>query len=258
MALTSPTTPTPSTSTSCAMGSYIRDTSGPGSARAEGNLPRELDHGHACGALVWRSRALRHERQHRHHRAAQCTSREGPRGPAGPPRPRCARPPPFRSSQRHRHLAHHLAAPQALRNPVSSGARVTRGALSCVEVCASGTRAEMQDHQALAPPDAGANAAEKPGAEVATDDAEEGGAKGRPRNTPLSLAWRRMSSSEDLADAHELPADIYEAITKSARIKTTLCEAIAHAEQFASAREYWRGALPEGLFDLFADFAEYG
>jgi len=117
----------------------------------------------------------------------------------------------------------------------------------------------MQNHQALAPPDAGANIEKPgPGTDIMKNDAEEDGTKGRPTSTPLSLAWHRMSLSEDLADTYELPADIYEAITTSVHIKTTLCEAIAHAEQLTSAHEYWHGDPPEGLFNLFADFAEYG
>lgn len=145
-------------------------------------------------------------------------------------------------SQRRRHLAHHPAAPQVPRNSVSSCTRVARRTLSCVEVCTSDTRAEMQGHQAL-PPDADANISynagistcekgeqwQEPdvtGTDIVKNDSEENSTKGHPTSMPLSLAWHQMSLSEDLADAYKLPADIYEAITKGMRIKTTLCEAI--------------------------------
>merc|ERR1719291_343535 len=50
-------------------------------------------------------------------------------------------------SQRHRHLANHLAAPQDLRTPAQLCAHASRGTLSCEHVCTSVTRAEMQVNQ---------------------------------------------------------------------------------------------------------------
>lgn len=97
------------------------------------------------------------------------------------------------------------------------------------------------------------------GADTMKNDAAENGTKGRPTSTPLALAWHRMSSREDLAHKYELPSNIYEAITKCVRIHTTLSEAIAHAEKLTCAHDYWHGDRPpEGLFDLFEDFAEFG
>ena len=154
-------------------------------------------------------------------------------------------------SQRHRHLAQHLTAPQDLRTPVQLCAHDPCGTLSCEQVCTSGTRMELQVNQVQA------SIIEKHGNDITENDAEEDGTTRGP-SVPLALAWHRMASSENLADKYQLPADIYEAITKSVRNNTNLCEAIDQAERLTRAHGYWHGAPPEGLFDLFTDFAEYG
>ena len=144
-------------------------------------------------------------------------------------------------SQRHRHLAYHLTAPQDPRTPVPPCAHDPRGTRSCEQVCTLGTRTEMQVNQAQP------NSIEKHGNDITENDAEEDGTTRRP-SVPLALAWHRMALSENLADKYQLPADIYEAITKSVRTNTNLCEAIEQAELLTRAHEYWHGAPREGLF----------
>ena len=96
-------------------------------------------------------------------------------------------------------------------------------------------------------------------ADAMKNDAADNSANGSLSRTPLALAWHCMSSCEDMAHRYELHPSIYEAITESVRIKPTVCEAIEHAVELTSAHDYWHSDRPpEGLFDLFEDFAEYG
>ena len=161
------------------------------------------DEGHACGALVWRSRAQQH-RHRRHLRAVRwgatlgtppglalhamkenhseksimdtpaapwCSAHVPPdtndsigitelhKAPEEPIDPHIPAVPFLRHSdllqlrmcsQRHRHLAQHLTAPQDLRTPVQLCAHDPCGTLSCEQVCTSGTRMEPQVNQVQA------------------------------------------------------------------------------------------------------------